>query len=314
MDVVTFGETMVLLTSEARFRHSNNFTKKIGGAESNVAIGLARLGHKVGWFSRLGNEEFGKSIVNFIQGEGVDVSRVQLDNEAQTGIYFKELRGPGLVRVQYYRQGSAASRISKEDLDENYISQAKFLHITGITPALSKSCYETILEAISIAKKNRVKVVFDPNLRKKLWSEERAKKVLTEIALLSDYFLPGLQEGMFLTGKKRPNEIARFFLDQGINNIIIKAGKLGAYCVTPQNIELVKGFKVAHVVDPVGAGDGFAAGFLSGLIDDLPMKLAIERANAVGALVTMSSGDVEGLPEREELEAFTQNLIEDVMR
>lgn len=314
MDVVTFGETMILLTPDSRIRYANSFTKKIGGAESNVAIGLARLNHKVGWFSRLGDEELGKSIISFIRGEGVDVSRVTFDNNAQTAIYFKELRGPSHVRVQYYRQGSAASMMTKEDLDESYISKAKYLHLTGITPALSDDCYKMTLEAISIARKHGLKIVFDPNIRKQLWSKEKAKEILLEIALQADYFLPGISEGEFLTGESDPTKIYDFFNSKGVENVIIKAGAKGAYYGTNSIFEHVEGFYVEHVVDPVGAGDGFAAGFISGLIESLPLNEAVRRGNAVGALVTMVNGDVEGLPEREELDTFMANLTEDVIR
>lgn len=314
MDVVTFGETMILLTSNTRIRYANTFTKKIGGAESNVAIGLARLNHKVGWFSRLGNDEFGKSIISFIRGEDVDVSRVVFDKKAQTAIYFKELRDPTHVKVQYYREGSAASKMTKFDLDEEYISKAKYLHLTGITPALSEDCYKMTLEAISIARKYGVKVVFDPNIRRQLWSDERAKGILLKIALEADYFLPGINEAAFLTGSSNPNEICNYFISKGVENIVIKAGDKGAFYGTQSTFEHVPGFHVENVIDPVGAGDGFAAGFLSGLIDSLSLKEAVSRGNAIGALVTMVNGDVEGLPEKDELDAFMKNITDDVIR
>ncbi len=314
VDVITIGETMVLFTPESTMRYSTQFNKKIGGAESNVAIGLARLGHQAGWISRLGDDEFGKAILSFVRGEGVDVSQVKMDDSAQTAIYFKELRRSNDIRVQYYRKNSAASRMSANDLDPAYISKAKYLHLTGITPALSDSCHEMILRAIAIAKKHGIKIVFDPNLRRKLWSEERARKVLLDIAIQSDIFLPGVSEGEFLTGEKDPKKIGEFFLKQGVPTVVIKVGAQGAYYATNEEYKHVAGFHVNQVVDPVGAGDGFSAGLISGLLDQLSLHKAVERGNAVGALVTMINGDVEGLPTREEIEAFVLNQNEEIYR
>ncbi|GIO20238.1 2-dehydro-3-deoxygluconokinase [Oceanobacillus oncorhynchi subsp. incaldanensis] len=314
MDVVTIGETMILLSTNTRLRYANNFSMGIGGAESNVAIGLARLNHKVGWISRLGNDEFGKYILSVIRGEGVDISKVQFDNQAPTGIYFKELRKPNDVRIQYYRKGSAASKMDKNDLDKNYIKRATYLHITGITPALSDNCYKMILEAISIAKLHGVSVVFDPNLRKQLWKEDRAKKILLEIALQSDIFLPGLNEGKFLTGYENPKDICEYFKNLGVSTVVVKAGKDGAYLMCDKVFKHIKGIKVDDEVDPVGAGDGFAAGFLSGLIDKLSTEEAVKRGNVIGAFVITQHGDVEGLPDKQEIHDFLSDKEEDVRR
>lgn len=317
MDVVTIGETMVLLTpnSSPLLRYTSSFSKNFGGAETNVAIGLTRLGHETGWISKVGKDEFGKSMRSFIRGEGVDVSQVHFDEEASTGLYFKEVRSGDRVQVQYYRKGSAASRLTPKDLNEEYIAQAKYLHITGITPALSETCYETIIEAINLAKKNGIKVVFDPNLRRKLWSEERARKVLLEIAALSDVILPGIDEGKFMFGEDNPEKLGQLFLEQGASLVVLKVGAKGAYYFTKEEEKLVEGFPVKHVVDPVGAGDGFAAGVIAGLLEQLPIEQAVRKGNAVGALATMTTGDFEGLPEIEELQAFmNQTDREDVQR
>ncbi|SER90639.1 2-dehydro-3-deoxygluconokinase [Gracilibacillus ureilyticus] len=317
MDVVTLGESMILLTPQSNglMRYAATFSRKIGGAESNVAIGLARLGYQTGWISKVGDDEFGRATTSFIRGEGVDVSYVKTDNNAPTGIYFKELRNSSDVRVQYYRKGSAASMIEKEDISEEYISQAKFLHITGITPALSDNCYEAVMEAISLAKKNKVKIIFDPNLRMKLWQDkEKACQVILHIASQSDIVLPGLSEAAFLFGDKEPDGYAADFFQTGSDMVILKAGKEGTHYFTKEDSGFVKSFPVEHVVDPVGAGDGFAAGFISGLLDGLELKEAVKRGNAVGAMVTMVNGDVEGLPEKEEIERFIKPEKEDVSR
>ncbi|SFA40624.1 5-dehydro-2-deoxygluconokinase [Parageobacillus thermantarcticus] len=338
MDVVTIGESMAVFTpaSGGLMRQAVTFTRRIGGAESNVAVGLARLGHRVGWISKVGDDEFGKAILSFLQGEGVDVSRTKIDPEAPTGLYFKEKRRPNDTRVYYYRSGSAASRLTPADLDEKYLAAAKYLHITGITPALSESCRETIFAAIAIARRCGVKIVFDPNLRLKLWSQaDEAKEVLLRIAAQADIVLPGAAEAAFLFGDRPVEKWGKQLLDSGSSLVVIKLGASGAHYFTathneyvpgfprlsvlagPFQIthnEYVPGFPVKHVVDPVGAGDGFAAGLLSGLLDGLSLAEAIRRANAVGALVTMVEGDADGMPERGDVERWINQQGEDVTR
>ncbi len=316
MDIVTFGETMVLFTPDSTglMRYANNYSRKFGGAESNFAIGLTRLGHKAGWISRVGDDELGKAMLSFIRGEGVDTSQVKIDQTAPTGIYFKELRNANEVRVNYYRKGSAASQMDKEDLDREYISKAKYIHISGITPALSDSCYEMVLEAIKIAKEHSVKIIFDPNLRRKLWNEEKARRVLLEIAAQADIILPGLDEGTFMFDETEPEKLGQLFLNLGPSIVILKVGAEGAYYFTKEESKLVPGFQVKQVIDPVGAGDGFAAGFTSGLLNGFSIEKAVQRGNAVGALVTMVNGDVEGLPEEDEVERFINSPTDDVSR
>ncbi|SHJ78654.1 sugar kinase [Desulfofundulus thermosubterraneus] len=305
-EVVTLGETMVLMNpdSSGPLKYVTRFTKQIGGAESNFAIGVVRLGHGAGWISRVGNDEFGKYIVAFIRGEGVDTSQVKFDPDAPTGLYFKERREYGESKVYYYRRGSAASRLSPEDLDPDYIGSAKFLHVTGITPALSESCYRTVKEAIKIAKSRGVKVSLDPNIRLKLWSKERAREVIMELAAQSDIILPGLSEGAILVGEREPEKIAAKFLDQGIETVVVKLGKEGAYFASGSESKFVPGYPIERVVDPIGAGDGFAAGFIAGLLKGYSIEESVKLANAVGALATTVTGDVEGLPTMDEVAVF----------
>ncbi|WP_073341965.1 sugar kinase [Caldanaerobius fijiensis] len=306
LDVVTLGETMVLMNPESSgpLRYISTFTKQIGGAESNFAIGIVRLGHKAGWISKLGNDEFGKYILSFIRGEGVDTSCVKFDPEAPTGVYFKERREYGETKVYYYRRGSAASRLTPGDLDPVYIGSSKYLHITGITPALSESCYLTVKEAIKIAKSSGVKISLDPNIRLKLWSKERAREVIMELVAQADIVLPGISEGEILVGEKQPEKIAAKFLELGVNIVVVKLGKDGAYYATTSESKYVPGYPIDKVVDPIGAGDGFAAGFIAGLLKSYSLEQAVKLANAVGAIVTTVIGDVEGLPTMEEVEIF----------
>ncbi|PKH12252.1 sugar kinase [Planomicrobium sp. MB-3u-38] len=306
-EVFTFGETMVLFQPEQMLplEYIHQFPKKIGGAESNVAIGLTRLGHSVNWFSKLGNDPFGRFVVKSIRGEGVDVSSCLQTDEAPTGLLFKEQLSPEDMNVYYYRKGSAASLMQPEELDAGAIAAARILHISGITPALSDSARATVMEAIEIAKRNGTKIVFDPNLRLKLWSAEEAKKTFNEIAANADVILPGLDEGQLMTGETDVEAVAQALADGDSEKIIvIKLGDKGAYLHAGEQKAYISGFPADHIVDPVGAGDGFAAGVISGLLREEPLEQTVRRANAIGAMVVGVSGDIEGLPTFEAVERF----------
>ncbi|MEZ0117538.1 sugar kinase [Heyndrickxia faecalis] len=306
MDVVSIGETMVLFTSEMQglMRYARNFSVKIAGAETNTLIGLSRLGHQTGWISKLGQDEFGELVLSTVRGEGVNISRVTRDSSSPTGIFFKEFLHDGHVRVHYYRAHSAASRLEKRDIDENYIRNAKYLYLTGITPALSGSCREAVFTAIEYAKKYGIQIVFDPNIRKKLWKDADAKEIILRIAKKADIVLPGMGEGDFLFGTSNPEMISEHFLNLGSRLVAVKLGADGAYFATENEKGTVSGYKIHRVIDPVGAGDGFAAGVLSGLLDHLNTREAVQRGCAIGAMVATVNGDIEGLPDKKLLRKF----------
>lgn len=306
MDVVGIGETMVLFSPEANgsIRYARKFSSRCAGAETNALIGLARLGHKVGWISKIGNDELGEFVIRTIRGEGVDTSMVTQDLSAPTGIFFKGVVNEKDVRMYYYRKGSAASKMTCDNIDVQYISKAKYLYITGITPALSQSCYDSIFYAIKIAKENGVKVVFDPNIRYKLWNRTYAIETILKISSMSDIVLPGLSEGRFIFGDKDYESIAKDFINNGASQVIVKLGEKGAYFINSDDHGLVPGVKIKNVVDPVGAGDGFAAGVLSGLLDGLSLRESVSIGCAIGAIVTTVNGDIEGLPDRETLKNY----------
>ncbi|MBM7551714.1 sugar kinase [Thalassobacillus pellis] len=307
LDVVTLGETMVLFSTHENLPldYVHQFQKQVGGAESNVAIGLTRLGHRVGWISKLGEDPFGSYVNKFIRGEGVDTSRVTFTDAAPTAVYFKEKLSEENLNVYYYRKGSAASLLTAEDLDEDYIKKARFLHLTGITPALSEECRQAVDRAIDIARSNDVKVIFDPNIRYKLFGDlDAARETLLSIADKADVLLPGMDEGEFLTGETTPERICSALRKRSGQRIVIKLGAEGAYYQTSEGDGYVAGFPVEKVVDPVGAGDAFASGVISGLLDGKAIEEAVRQGNAMGAFVVQMNGDVEGVPTRRQLDAL----------
>lgn len=306
LEVVTFGETMGLLMpfQSLPIAQSELFRRTFGGAESNVAIGLARLGHRVGWFGYLGDDPFGIAIRNAIRGEGVDVSRVRLLKEAPTGIMFREMQY-GQVSVYYYRSTSAARNFRPEDLDEAYIRQARILHLTGITPALSDSCRETVFAAAEMAKKHRVKLSFDPNFRSKLWTADEAREVIWKLAGMADYFLPGMDELKLLFPGLDEAAICRKL--EELPGVKVVKGDGETMLLEPgRQPTAVPWFKAHRFVDPIGAGDGFCAGFLSGVLRGQPLAEAVRLGNLIGSIVVQGPGDWESLPSAEYVDSVLQ--------
>ncbi|MEF2964838.1 sugar kinase [Paenibacillus sp. M1] len=301
-EVVTFGESMALLIAEGGkgLEYARSLEPSFGGAESNVAIGLARLGVKSGWCGRLGDDPFGHRIVKAIRGEGVDISRAQLTDEAPTGLMIRE-NAAGKSSVHYYRKLSAASFMTPEHLDEAYIAGAKILHVTGITPALSASCAETVSAAMDMARRHGVKVSFDPNLRLKLWSVDEARKVLLPLAAKADYFLPGLDE-LKLLYETESLEAILAKMDELPGVSVIKGGDDETYLYEKGKLTPVPYFKAEHVIDTVGAGDGFCGGFLAGVVRNYSLEESVRLGNLIGSQVIQAVGDWEGLPSAAEIE------------
>lgn len=274
--------------------------QSFGGAESNVAIGLARLGSSVGWFGALGDDPFGKLILKTLRGEGVDISRAKLSGEAPTGMMFRE-HVAGRLAVHYFRKGSAASRMKPEDLDEDYIRGAKLLHVTGITCAISEEGRRTVRRAVDVAKEAGVLVSFDPNLRLKLWSIEEARETLLPLAADADYFLPGWDELKLLYDtddyaavKERLRELKAISIIKGTGDATVVLEK--------ESETAVPFYPAEQVVDTVGAGDGFCAGFLAGIMKGMSPVEAVRLASINGSLVVQMRGDWEALPEWEVVE------------
>lgn len=309
-DVITIGESLVLFSpvNTGSLKYVEYFRKQLGGAESNFAIGISRLGCKAGWISRVGDDSFGDYILSIIRGEGVDISKVKIDKTSSTAVYFKEFNELNGTKVYYYRNGSAASKIEPDDLDEDYIASAKYLHITGITIALSESARTTVLKAIEIAHKNNIKVSFDPNIRKKLCEKNLLRKYILEVINKSDIVLPGYEEAKFLLGDYKPDQLCRKILELGPKIVAMKLGKEGCLVADKNKLIHINATKVKKVIDTVGAGDGFDAGFIYGLLKGWDIEKCGKLANDIGAIVTTVNGDIEGLPTIRDIMEFRGDI------
>jgi 2-dehydro-3-deoxygluconokinase len=301
-DVVTFGEAMVLLapTESALLESAGSFHASVGGAELNCAIGLARLEHQVSWISRLGNDPFGQKILKTARGEGVDVSRVKLAEDSATGLMFKEVRPGSASRVFYYRKQSPAATL---EFDQFRDLQARLLFVTGITPALSAHNRELTTKIVDQFRAAGALIVFDPNMRFRLWPEEEARTVFLELAKRSDVLLPSFVDAEILCGKSQPEAMVERLRELGPQRVAIKLGEQGVFFADEKNRSHLPCFPVSEI-DPVGAGDAFCAGVVSGLLDNVSFADAVRRGAAMGAFSVSSWGDYAGLPTRNELDRF----------
>lgn len=304
IDILSFGETMAMFVAEQTgdLAQVAQFHKRIAGADSNVAIGLSRLGFNVAWLSRVGNDSLGRFVVDTLKNEGLDCRHVAVDPLHPTGFQLKSREEAGAdPQVEYFRKGSAASRLSITAISPALL-QARHLHATGIPPALSDATHELSVELMTQMRKAGRSVSFDPNLRPSLWARQAQMiSAINALAALADWVLPGLGEGRLLTGYDDPADIAAFYLDQGAEAVAIKLGPDGAYFRTQMDKGFVAAVPVEKVVDTVGAGDGFAVGMISALLENLSFPEAVQRGNWIGSRAVQSRGDMEGLPKREEL-------------
>jgi 2-dehydro-3-deoxygluconokinase len=298
LDVITIGDAMIAMCPQEKgpIIFCDTFKRKVGGAELNVAIGCARLGIKSGWISRLGNDDFGKYILKTVRGEGIDTSEVELVDEYKTSVYFREVLADGSSRSFYYRDKSPTSTMKCEDLNKEYLKQAKILHITGVFPSITKNNQDIILEAVKLAKENNLTISFDPNIRLKMWTKEEVKAYIEKILPNVDILLVGDEEIEILLGETTIEDAIKKFHGYGIGQVIVKKGAKGAIGSDGKNIYEVAAIKPKALVDTVGAGDGFAAGFLTALRKGENLENCVKFANAVGSLVVGVEGDNEGLP------------------
>lgn len=312
VDVVLVGEAMGVFAANeyGPLLESQTFSRGIAGAEVNVGIGLSRLEFNVTFLTKLGKDPFGKYIHDYLKQEKIDTCYVTFDDKYNTGLMVKNKVRTGDPQTYYYREGSAFSTLSAESVERAIdFKTVRLLHVTGIPPALNKTTRNAIYSLIAEAKEAGTFITFDPNLRPALWEDEQTMiQTMNEIAKYANIVLPGIDEGRTLTGLYTAEEIADFYINLGVDSVVIKTGKDGAFIKERNKAsDYVSGFKVDKVVDTVGAGDGFAVGIISGYLDNLELKHAAERANAIGSIQVQSPSDNEGLPNRSMLDEYISN-------
>ena len=300
--VATFGEALGLATNiiPGTIVGSRLHTMGFGGAETNVAIALTRLGVPVTWFSRLGTDPFGDLILRELRAEGVD-TRVTRDSTRPTGFMLKQRRNASVASVSYWRRGSAATRLAAAEIDDDTIAGAAILHITGITPGLSPIARETTLDVVRRARRLGTLVSFDVNHREGVWPAKRAAPMYRLLASLSDIVFAGQDEARLISDARDPSALARDIAQLGPAEVLIKQAEEGAIADI-DGVFMKQPARRVTVVDSVGAGDSFVAGYLSSRLSGALPADRLLRAVTLGALACTSHGDWESSPRLEELD------------
>ena len=305
LDVLTCGETMGVVENErvGPLRMGGPMRLSIAGAESTVAIGVSRLGGTARWIGVVGDDEIGALVRRTLTAEGVEVDGVAVDPERTSGIMLKERRTAATTRVRYYRKHGAGAGLAPEHVPADQVRRAAYLHLTGITPALSASAREAVRHAADLAHAADVRVSFDLNYRSTLWPSDEAGPVLRELTKRADLVLATLDEVALLTGEPAadPLTAARAIAALGPRTVVVKLGAEGAVAWDDGATHRVPAMPT-QVADPVGAGDAFAAGLLADLARGLSTAEALTTAAAVAAVDVSCPGDWEGLPTRAELD------------
>ena len=278
------------------------YVQGFGGDTSNVAIAAARQGARVGYVSRVGTDTFGERFVALWQREGVDVEHVARADDAPTGIYFVSHDERG-HHFNYYRAGSAASRLRSEDVPKDAISGARVLHVSGISQAISVSACDAVFTATAAARGAGTLVSYDPNVRPTLWPAARARAIVLETIAQVDVCLPSLEDAAILFGERAVEGYVDLLLERGARLVALKLGRDGVLVATAEERHHVPGFAVESV-DATGAGDTFDGAFLAERLRGATLTVAARYANAAAALATRGYGAVDPIPRRSEVEGF----------
>ena len=303
--IFTLGDALITFnpSTTGPLRYISSFERKVGGAELNFAIGCARLGLEVKWMSRLGGDEFGKYIYKTVRGEGINMSEVELVKGYPSSLNFKEIVEDGSGKTFYYRYESPISTLRPDDIKPELFSDVAYIHLTGVFLAITKNSLPIVLKILEIAKEQSIPVAFDPNIRLKLWTIEEARAAYFTIFPYVDVLLTGLDEIEMIIENMPLESFAEKY---AIRQLVIKDGANGSKAYIAGEWYEAAPFNV-NPVDTVGAGDGFDAAYIYGLMNDYDVQERLTFANAVGAMVTTVKGDNEGLPEYDEVQVFLGN-------
>ncbi len=296
-DLIGFGETMVRLSAPrgVRLDDAGSLELTIGGTESNVAVALSGLGRRTCWVSALPEHPLGRRIANELRSRGVDTSHVRWIADGRVGVYFLD---PGVeprpTRVFYDRADSAVARIDPDTIDPGLVAHARALHLTGITPALSAGCAEVCARLAAAASNHGVPLVFDMNYRSRLWSAEAARRGLATLTPQATLLLCGLSDAGTIWGwSGTPDEVAlNLAASTGAETVVLTLGSRGALVVHQRDVVARQAAIPAEIVDPIGAGDAFAAGFIHHWLDQRnDLAGALRSGIAMAALKMTVVGD-----------------------
>ncbi len=298
--ILALGEPMIEFNQTTPGKP--DYLQGFGGDTSNAIVACARQGASCGYITRLGDDDFGRMFLDLWRAEGVDSSGVGIDGQAHTAVYFVT-HGKGGHSFSYLRSGSAASRMRPEHLPAELIRSARYLHVSGISQAISQDARESVQAAIAIARQAGVTVSYDTNLRLKLWPLETARQVIGDTIALADFLLPSLDDLQAVSGLEAPDAILDWCFAHGAREVVLKLGRDGCIAATPTQRTPIAGHQV-NAVDATGAGDCFDGAFLARLDAGDDLVTAARYANAAAALTTTGFGAVAPLPRRAQVSSF----------
>lgn len=305
MEILAIGEPLMELSESTEGQYVSGF----GGDTSNFIIAASRQGASTGYQTAIGADTFGSKFLKLWNQEKVNTDLVKVDSDHHTGLYFISYGKQG-HEFTYHRAGSAASYLSEKDVKEETFKGIRYLHISGITQAISNSSCDAVFKAARVAREKGITVTYDPNLRLKLWPLERAKAIIHSTLPYVDIFLPSMDDVTILSGLDNPDEILNFYLDLGVKMVVLKVGKEGAIVATRKKRTHIPGFAV-DAIDATGAGDTFDGAFVSRLSEGAEPEDAARYANAAAALSTQGLGAVNPIPVKQEVEKFLYQNIGD---
>lgn len=295
-DLFTFGEGLALFLAKDAdsVASAREFTLQVAGAEANVAVAVTRLGLSAIYQTRVGVDQLGDVVIAELMKEKIDVSRIKrVDNYTGTMVRNRGTSQP--VNATYLRTSSAASTMTPSDIERSDIERCRWLHVTGITAAISPGARDTVAEALNIARGTGTKMSFDLNIRRKLWSESRAREVLLDLAQNVEVLFGGVDEYQVMWNSRDPKSNLSSAADRGIKTAIMTAGP-GLIRVLNDGEYFEISPPVVAAIDPVGSGDAFVGGTIAGLLSGLDLMRAIIQGSECGASVAAHIGDWAGLP------------------
>jgi len=308
--IVSIGELLVEIMREKVDEPLDRPGTFVGpfpsGAPAIFADAVARLGERSGIIGTVGEDDFGKLILERLEKDGVDTSCVRILKGFTTGVAFVAYFADGSRKFIYHLPRAASGRISFQQFDREYLSGVKYLHIMGSSLSINEECRKACQQAIEIVKDSGGKISLDPNLRPELLSVEEIRKICQPVLSLSEVVMPSGEEAIMLTGIEEVIPACEELLKYGPRIVALKQGKRGSVIFTPEGRVKVPSFEVEEV-DPTGAGDCFDAGFLVGLLKGWNLPRVARFANAVGALSVTKKGPMEGTPTLKEVNALLEN-------
>jgi 2-dehydro-3-deoxygluconokinase len=312
LDVLGVGEPMALFeaANPGPLERSPSFVLRLAGAEVNLLIGVARQGRTAALLSAVGDDPFGRFVVDRLRGQRVDVGDVRVDPRRRTGVFFKELTGDDRRRVYYYRDGSAASALDIGALEVLTTRRPRVLTVSGLTLGLGEDdgLGATARSALRLAHERGTTTVFDANLRPGLFDGDAAAGIFDELCPSLDLVLAGRDELTALVPGKEPIAAAESLLARGCRGVVVKDGARGSTVVTSEVRTEVPPLPVADAVDPVGAGDAFGAGVVVGHLRGWTLPDAARLGSVLGGRVVQTRGDWEGIPDGPTAERLLASL------